>query len=389
MTAQSAPKAPAYTGLGELKATLPSQFYFAPDHYEQELKKLWYRNWVYLCRASTLSEPRAFRTFTIGNQSVLVLRDEHSSLRAFHNTCRHRGSVLCSEEEGRLRGKNLVCPYHGWSYSLEGDLMAVPKMGLPDEFDQSDYSLYKIALAEWGGCVFIRLEGPGAKLDEVLRPNATRLANWPMETLATGHVMRTVLACNWKVFWENFNECYHCPGVHPELSRLVPIYNRTIMGPYDDPSWENHKDDPDPRYRGGLRQGAVTWSVDGQAVGAAFPGLTEEERGAGHRFVTLWPTMYVVGHIDHMRMVTMRPLGPEQTELTVQWLFDPATLADPGFDLEKTISFAKLVVEQDGAACELNQKGLRSVAHRQGVLMPQEYAVHAFHEWVRNSLAKG
>jgi glycine betaine catabolism A len=378
-----------YTGLKQLEPGLPSRFYYDPEHYERELRALWYRSWIYLCRASTLPEPRSFRTFSIGSQSILVLRDEHGVLRAFHNTCRHRGSALCSTSEGRFRGKHITCPYHAWAYDLQGKLASVPARGMSDDFDRGDFPLYGVALAEWGGFVFINLGGAAVPLEATMRPNSQRLANWPLATLASGHVWRKTVACNWKVFWENFNECYHCPGVHPELSRLVPIYGRSIMNPYDDPDWASHRDDPDPRFRGGLRSGAATWSMDGQTRSATFPSLTAEERGAGHRFVTLWPTMYVVGHVDYVRIVTMRPLGPEETELTAEWLFAPETLAGKDFDLENAVGLGRLVVEQDGAACELNQKGLRSVAHQHGVLMPQEYAVWAFQEWVRRGLAAG
>ncbi|MBM3525191.1 MAG: aromatic ring-hydroxylating dioxygenase subunit alpha, partial [Alphaproteobacteria bacterium] len=114
----------------------------------------------------------------------------------------------------------------------------------------------------------------------------------------------------------------------------------------------------------------------------------EAERKAGQRFATIWPTMYAVGHVDYMRIVSMRPLGPEQTELTVEWLFSPEVIAEKGAELEKVTKFAQLVVEQDGAACELNQAGLRSRAHKQGVLMPQEHGVFAFHQWVRRGLAE-
>jgi glycine betaine catabolism A len=378
-----------YTGLKQLEPGLPSRFYYDPEHYERELRALWYRNWIYLCRASTLPEPQSFRTFSIGSQSILVLRDEHGVLRAFHNTCRHRGSALCATSEGRFRAKFITCPYHGWAYDLQGKLAGVRARGVSDDFDPGDFPLYDVALAEWGGFVFTNLGGAAVPLEATMRPNSQRLANWPLATLASGHVWRKTVACNWKVFWENFNECYHCPGVHPELSRLVPIYGRSIMNPYDDPDWPSHRDDPDPRFRGGLRPGAATWSMDGQTRGATFPSLTAEERGAGHRFVTLWPTMYIVGHVDYVRIVTMRPLGPEETELTAEWLFAPETFASKDFDLDNAVGLGRLVVEQDGAACELNQKGLRSVAHQHGVLMPQEYAVWAFQDWVRRGLAAG
>jgi Rieske 2Fe-2S family protein len=377
----------SYTGLKQLEEGLPSRFYYDPGQYERELQALWYRNWIYLCRAGTLAEKRSFRTFAIGSQSILVLRDELGTLRAFHNTCRHRGSALCAEKEGQFRGKHITCPYHGWTYDLQGRLAIVPALGMADDFDRRNFPLYDVAVMEWGGFVFVNLSGARTTLEDALRPNSQRLANWPLATLEIGHVFRKTVACNWKVFWENFSECYHCPGIHPELSSLVPIYGRSIMNQYDDPDWTAHRDDPDPKFRGGLRDGAVTWSLDGQTRGAIFPGLTEEERRAGSRFVTAWPTMYVVGHVDYVRIVSMRPLGPEETELTAEWLFPPETLANPEFDLENAVGLGRRVVEQDGAACEMNQKGLRSLAHRQGVLMPQEYAVRAFQDWVRRGLA--
>ena len=377
----------SYTGLRQLEAGLPSHYYYDAAHYERELQAIWYRSWVYLCRAASLPGPQSFRTFRIGTQGILVVRDESGALRAFHNTCRHRGSALCSAAEGKLRAKAITCPYHGWSYNLQGCLSAVPALGMSGDFDRRNYSLYDIALQEWGGLVFVNLAGDATPLAAALRPNAERLANWPMADLVTGHVMRKTLACNWKIFWENFSECYHCPGIHPELVSIVPIYGRSIMNQFDDPNFARHREDPDPKYRGGLRAGALTWSMDGQTAGAPFPGLTAEERAAGHRFVTSWPTLYAVGHVDYMRVVSMRPLGPEETELTAEWLFPAETLADPAFNLENAVKLARLVIEQDGAICEVNQRGLRSLAHRQGVLMPQEYAVHAFQQWVRRSLA--
>jgi Rieske 2Fe-2S family protein len=388
MTAPDNRGSDSYTGLRQLEESLPSTYYYDPEHYERELRAIWYRSWIYLCRASTLPEPRSFRTFTIGNQTILVVRDEHRVLHAFHNTCRHRGSALCAEPEGRFRGKFITCPYHGWSYDLRGHLSVVPALGVSPDFDRHNFPLYKIALTEWGGFIFVNLSGAATPLEEVMQPNSQRLANWPMKTLVTGYAMHKKLACNWKIFWENFNECYHCPGVHPELSSLVPIYGRSIMNQYDAPDWMEHRHDPDPKFRGGLRPDAATWSMNGRTQAQAFPDLTAEERGSGHRFITAWPTMYVVGHIDYVRIVSMRPLGPEETDLTVEWLFASETLENENFDLENAVGLGRRVVEQDGAACELNQKGVRSLAHRHGVLMPQEYAVRAFQNWVRRGLGE-
>jgi Rieske 2Fe-2S family protein len=381
--------AEAYRGLTQLEQGLPSFYYYDPLHYERELHALWYTNWLYVCRSDALNGPRSFRIFAIGDQEILLLRDETNQLRAFHNTCRHRGSRLCNEVAGKLRENSIQCPYHRWLYSLEGELLGFPAIGRVEDFDKRHYGLYRVAVAEWGGFVFVNLKGKEAPpLDTALRARAGRLDNWPLAELVVGHSHHMTLACNWKIFWENFSECYHCPGIHPELSQLVPIYGRSIMGPYEDPDWMRHRDDEDPRFRGGLRQGAATWSMDGQVHGATFPGLTAGERKAGQTYVTAWPTMFVVGHVDYVRMVSLRPLAPEVTELSVEWLFPRETLEQTDFDMANTVEFGRLVLEQDGAACELNQKGLRAIAHKLGVLLPQEFAVFAFHEWVRAGLAQ-
>jgi Rieske 2Fe-2S family protein len=386
MTAPDSGPSEKYTGLRRLEPTLPSAFYYDPAHYQLELKKIWYGNWIYLGRASTLPETRSFRTFSIGDQNILVVRDQAGALQAFHNTCRHRGSTLCAEHSGRLNANAVTCPYHNWTYNLQGTLKGVPGADLSTDLDRGALGLYGVAIAEWGGFMFVNLGNRPDELESGLRPNGGRLDSWPLASLVVGHTMRKVLACNWKVFWENFSECYHCPNLHPELSNLVPIYGRRMMGEFDDPDWEAHRENQDPRHRGGLRAGAHTWSLDGEPIGPTFPGLAAEERAAGHRYVTALPSFFVVAHTDYVRAVSMRPLGPESTEITAEWLFSPGTMSDPAFDMEKMVALGRLVIEQDGQACEWNQKGIRSIAHRQGVLMPQEYAVRNFQKWVLQSM---
>jgi Rieske 2Fe-2S family protein len=274
-----------YRGLRQLEPTLPASYYYDPVQYEQELRAFWYTNWIYVCRADTLNGPRSFRIFTIGSQEILLLRDGTGQLRAFHNTCRHRGARLCNEAAGTLRANSIQCPYHRWAYGLDGELLGFPAIGKVTDLDKRAYALYKVAVAEWCGSVFINLNGAASPpLEAALRPRANTLAHWPLGELVVGHSHRIILACNWKVFWENFSECYHCPGVHPELSRLVPIYGRSIITPYDDPDWSLHRDERHARFRGGLREGAVTWSMDGQAHGAIFAGLAPEERKAGQTY---------------------------------------------------------------------------------------------------------
>jgi Rieske 2Fe-2S family protein len=320
---------------------------------------------------------------------VLVLRDEQGVLRAFHNTCRHRGSALCTEESGRLVTRRITCRYHGWSYTLRGELAKAPRHDRPQPAGLEGLGLYAVAVAEWRGFVFVNLAGgESTSLAASLGAGIEMLAHWPLDDLRVGHTHVRTVRCNWKIFWDNYNECLHCPGVHPALSSLVPIYKRGIMEPQDDPEWTRHRDGTDPAHRGGLRAGAVSWSVDGQACGPVFEGLTEEERRLGYHYLTHLPSMYIVAHVDYVRVVRLRPVEPEATEVHTQWLFPEATLHAPRFDLENTVQFAARFMAEDAEVCELTQQGQHAIAHAAGVLMPEEYDVHRFQRWVRGELER-
>lgn len=377
-----------YNGLTRLEPTLPSASYWDETSYSRDLEAIWYRNWIFACREADLAEPLAFRRFRIGAQEIFILRDETGTLRAFFNTCRHRGSQLCRQESGRLKARLITCPYHAWSYTLQGNLARVPSKALPDGFDKADYPLYPVALTIWRGFVFVNLaETPETSEQTLFDPASGDLTNWPLEDLVSGHAFTKVMNCNWKVFWENFNECLHCPGVHKDLSKLVPIYGRGLMTRQDDPEWMHHADNDAPEFSGKLRPGAETWSRDGIAHGPVFSGLTDADREAGQTYVTSLPSMFVVGHVDYVRVVRLVPLGPEQTELTAEWLFLPEAVAAPQSDIDNIIAFGKQVLEEDAAICETNQLGLRARPHRAGVLMPEEYELARFHVWVKEQHA--
>ena len=381
-------QAPAYNGLAELVPGLPADAYYDPRRYELELKRIWYRNWVYVCRSSELAGPRSFRTFELGDQRLLLVRDDEGVLRGFHNTCRHRGAALCTEHQGTLRTSSIVCPYHAWVYDLQGELKRTSSKRLGEGFDVADFPLYKIRAHEWNGFVFIALGDDPPPFERLFDTPLDRLDAWPLAGLKLGHSLVKTVECNWKIFWENYNECLHCPGVHPSLSRLVPIYSRGLMDERDDPNWSAHAADPDPRYRGGVREGAATWSMDGRLTGASFPNLSDEDRKIGYVYMTAVPSVFIVGHPDYVRVVRLRPLAPERTELSVEYLFDPQALADPKFDPSSIVEFTAMVLAEDARACELNQRGLHAGPHARGVLMPEEYTIREFHRWIHSELAR-
>src|SRR5262245_35608855 len=162
---EPAAKPDPYTGLRQPEPTLRSASYWDARHYDQDLAAVWYRSWVLACRSKDIAAPLEYRTLSLGTQEILILRDETGVLRAFHNTCRHRGSQLCRQENGRLKARLITCPYHAWSYSLRGDLVRVPSRVLPDGFQKSDYPLYSVALAEWRGLVFVNLSANPSPID--------------------------------------------------------------------------------------------------------------------------------------------------------------------------------------------------------------------------------
>lgn len=376
-----------FNGLTRALPSLPATWYYDQSHHQRELREIWSRNWIYLCRASALRNNRAFQTFTIAGQPVLLLRDDQGVLKGFYNTCRHRGSLLCQEQSGKFDKPLITCPYHQWVYDLNGHLKATGLMRPVAGFNREDHPLLEISVAEWGGFVFVNLDPKAENFDALYGEETAYVANWPLVELEVGHQFSKQLNCNWKVFWENFNECLHCPNIHPELSELVPIYGRGIMARRDDPDWSAYADDASPRLSGGLRDGAQTWSMDGQALGR-LPGLTDDDLDTGQRYVTVMPSVFIAHHVDYVRVVRITPISPTEMELSAEWLFHPEMLAQSDFDHERITDFAILVMEQDGRACEINQAGLGSAGFKQGVLLQEEYEVFLFQDWVRSQLGE-
>jgi Rieske 2Fe-2S family protein len=379
--------AAGYNGLDQSAEGLAAEAYFEPGRYRRELERIWYRHWIYVGRSGEVAGARAFRTFQIGDQQLLLLRDDAGVLRGFHNTCRHRGAALCREPAGFMRSGAIICPYHAWTYSQQGDLLRTSSKS-PRDFDVGRYSLYRLAVREWRGFIFVALTDDPPHFETVFDLPLNRLDAWPLADLVVGHVLEKTIQCNWKIFWENYNECLHCPGVHPKLSRLVPIYGRGLQDERDDPEWVAHRDDPDPKYKGGVREGASTWSSNGQVTGVPFGNVSTADAKVGHVYMTALPSMFIVGHIDYVRIVRLRPLGPEQTELRVEYLFSRETLAKPGFDLANIVDFTNIVMTEDAQACELNQLGLHAAPHVRGVVMPEEYLIKQFHAWIESELAR-
>ncbi len=372
------------TLLDRTVASLPATWYYDPAHYARELEAIWYRDWICVGRADDVPEPGDYVLANVGEESLILTRDREGRPRAFHNSCRHRGSRLCTSPRGKFPAGRITCPYHAWTYGTSGELLATPRMAMPANFRREDYPLYAARAAEWGGFLFVNLSETPATLEDFLGDEADHVSRWPLAGLVSVHREVAPLACNWKVFWENYSECYHCPGIHPELCRVVPLYKEGLL------SYDDSRGGPPPGDAGDWRPrvapGFHTWTLDGQSKLPLIEGPSEADRALGVVFASFTASLFVVAHPDYVRSVRIAPRGPEACELVVDWLLPRGVAEQHAGELEAMLDLGRRVVAQDGRACELNQQGLRSRRHRAGVLMPQEASLQEFHEWLKARL---
>ncbi|MGQ0797492.1 MAG: aromatic ring-hydroxylating oxygenase subunit alpha [Methanobacteriota archaeon] len=356
---------------GGLKATLPAEDYYAPDVFELERERVFFRHWLCVGREEAIPRPGDFVVRDVVGESVLVLRDRSDAIRAFYNVCRHRGSRLCDAPAGNLPGV-IQCPYHAWTYSLEGALVGTPNVSPSDGLDRSKYPLHPVAVDTWDGFVFVNLSPEPAPLRDQLGEDATDFVRYRLGTLRVGHRVEQVVEANWKILVENYCECLHCPTVHPELVDLVPTFKRGVIV------------EDDGRAGNRLRKGATTWTRTGTSTVPPFPWLPEEDQSLYHG-MAIFPNVLVDLLPDVVRTEVLWPLGPERTLAVREWLFDPDALARPDFDAADIIEFHDLVDRQDVAVCENAQRGVRSRAYRHGVYPPQDRFVYEFNERYRRA----
>jgi Rieske 2Fe-2S family protein len=364
--------------LERVEAGLPAAWYRDAAHYRRELDTFWYDRWIAVARAEEIPSPGDWRTARIGSQSIIVTRNEDGELRAFHNVCRHRGSVLCTEEKGGFPRKRIVCPYHAWAYDLDGRLAATPRRMETPDFRMEDYPLHRVAVDSWGGFVFIHLGEKPPPLSQAVGLREKRFERYRFAELRTGKRIVLDVQANWKVLAENFSECFHCPPVHPEFCRIVTAYQEAG-------AWGLRGG---PERRPEYAAGAQTLTLDGTARLPAFPGLDEQERKTLYVADMVLPNLFLNVHPDYVNSQLMFPTGPEGVRMVYDWLFEPRHLPLAEEHLRHYVALWDLTNRQDARNCEWQQQGMQSRAFGHGVYVPQEFDAHRFAQWVRAGLAR-
>ena len=313
--------------------------------------------------------PGGMHAQSVGEYGVLLTRDQEGVLHGFENACRHRGHELLpcgSSQEARA----IVCPYHAWSYRLDGSLIGAP--GHHDvELDKSTLGLKAVEVREWHGWIFLDRTGRGGKFQAHIGELEDVVARYGAADLVTPVSHEYDVAANWKVIIENYQECYHCSMIHPELCRVSPPE-----------SGDNVELDGD--WVGGwmeLRESAQTMSLDGRSGGTAIARLDEHEKRTV-MYVAVLPNLLISLHPDYVMTHLLTPLAPDRTRIRCSWAF-PAEVANAeGFDPAYAVDFWDLTNRQDWAACESVQRGMKAPQFEPGPLAPSEDGVYQFVTYV-------
>lgn len=358
----------------EPQATLGGNYYRDPTILERELESIFFSSWLLAGREEQAAHAGDYFTFELGAESLLVVRGREGVLRAFYNVCRHRGSRLCAPGKGHFKGA-IHCPYHAWSYALDGSLRSAPKVPESEHFAKDSFSLYPAEVDVWEGFVFVRLKNTGVSLPAQLGALPERARPFPLASLRVGARVEREVGANWKILVENFMECYHCPGVHPELVDFVPLYRTGAV--------DASNEEP-PEYR----EGVITATRDGTTLRPIFAGLRDRTRQRYHADLVS-PNLFLYLFADYVCARSLWPVSPTRTRILSEWLFEPEVLEQPDCDVDDAVSFMNLLGEQDWRVCEAVQQGIVSRAHAHGVLLEQESEVADFKRWYMQRLERG
>ncbi|MGH7699506.1 MAG: aromatic ring-hydroxylating oxygenase subunit alpha [Gemmatimonadales bacterium] len=352
--------------------TLPRRYYTAPDIFAEERERIGTRHWHCVGRGEDVARPGDYLLAEIAGESLIVLRDRAGLLRAHYNVCRHRGTRLCEAPEGRL-SETIQCPYHAWTYRLDGQLIGAPHMNEVEGFDKRDYPLHEAAIGEWHGFLFVSLAPGPEPLEPVLAPLADRVARFSLAGLRRGHRLDYDVHANWKLVFQNYSECLHCPVIHPELSGVLPYTsgaNDLVEGPF----------------LGGymvITEPHASVTMSGRACAAPFPGLLPEDRRRAY-YYTVFPSLMLSLHPDYVVAYRVSPREPGLTHVRCEWLFHPDAAGRADFGPEDAIAFWDVTNRQDWHVCERSHAGISSRVYAPGPYSPRESVPAA---WDRTYLA--
>jgi Rieske 2Fe-2S family protein len=368
--------------------TLPQLYFVSPEIFAQEQEKIFARQWVLVGHQSQIAKAGDYVVQDVIGESLIVIRDKNEKVRGFFNVCRHRGTRLCEARNGHLSA--IQCPYHAWTYGLDGRLLGAPHMDDVLGFDTADYSLHPVNVALWEGFIFMNLadasteRGGYMPLEKWFAPLTGKFERWKLPALRSAKRIEYDVRANWKLMFENYSECYHCPGVHPMLSKVSP---------YD--SAEN--DLAEGPFLGGFMKinPGKSLSMSGNACalpiehdhppspGYGVAGEQEHDKESTQRvfYYSIFPNMLLSMHPEYAMVHQLWPQSPERTLIVCDWFFHPDAFTRKDFTPQDAIEFWDMTNKQDWHVCELSQRGIASRAYQPGPYSTRESIPAAWDEY--------
>jgi Rieske 2Fe-2S family protein len=357
---------------------LPKRTYHDAAIFDWERREILRRDWVLVAREEDVAEPGTYQLVEVDGETLILVRNRQGRLGAFHNVCRHRGTAVVEDACGTV--VRFQCPYHAWIYDLDGALIRAKHTEDLDEFDFPTYSLAAVRVETWQGFVFVNLAAEGPTLADQLGDLVEHMARFDFGRLRSARRIEYTVGANWKFIAENYSECYHCPGVHPQLNKLTPY---DLGGDFE----------PHGAWQGGWMElvgEAETMALDGghgsRDGRPPMRGISPIDERRIFYYV-LWPMTFLSIHPDYLLLHRLVPEGADRTRVICDWLFEADTIALPGFDPSDAVAFWDLTNQQDWHVCELQQRGTKSSSWVAGRYSNQEASVHAFDRMVADRYA--
>lgn len=354
--------------------TLEQKYFASPEIFAEEQENIFAKQWVLVGHQNQIATPGDYFVAAVAGESLIVVRDQRAVIRGFYNVCRHRGTRLKEDACGHVSA--IQCPYHAWTYGLDGRLIGAPHMDQVPGFDKGDYSLHAVNLALWEGLIFVNLADSGnastqrggyIPLERWFGPLAGKFAHWNLAKLQSAKRIEYDVKANWKLMFENYSECYHCPGVHPMLSKVSP---------YD--SAEN--DLTEGPFLGGFMKINKGTGLTMSGKACALP-VGDVENLQQVFYYSIFPNMLLSLHPEYVMVHQLWPQSPERTLISCDWFFHPDAFNRSDFKPEDAIEFWDMTNRQDWHVCELSQQGIASRAYEPGPYSPRESIPAAWDEY--------
>jgi Rieske 2Fe-2S family protein len=340
--------------------TMPRDYYTSPHLLAAESDRVFARHWICVGREQDLTEPGTYLLADIAGESLIVVRDRAGVIRAHYNVCRHRGTRLCTTPRGML-SETIQCPYHAWTYRLDGRLIGAPHMAGTPDFRLSDYPLHSAAVGHWQGFLFVNLASDPEPIDAGFAPLDERLSRFNLPSLRTVRRIEYDVRANWKLIMQNYSECLHCPTIHPELSTKLPYTsgaNDLTEGPFLGGYME-------------IKAPNESATISGRSCAIPLGDLTEEDRRRAF-YYTIFPSMMLSLHPDYAVWYRVLPRSATESQVTCEWMVNPDAPRQPGYNIADAEEFWDVTNRQDWNICEQSQLGVSSRVYQPGPYSPRE-----------------